>query len=737
MEGQEPMNAMDGEEPMNVCNDVIRVCLGYTMKGDNDVRALLVKQGGRYDATSLDVYSFTAKRRGNFRSAFLDHNPPLPYTAVEFDSSGSYLIEKLDRPSIIMLPTGPSDIQHTLLTESEVDDIFVKYPLIDKRHYNVDACHKNKILMSEREYVLRHAYTPSFLREIKLTLYKKFLTQKMVLGNGPGANARDHIPLCLRMQFIQFDPINWHAWTTTYPNGPDYLLRRHKLIKHILEAACPFIHVAIHDKLPMEKVLSWSLPYGSGGRGYECFASVPRRDFIRNGATFDGKTGKITRKVPTDLPLLMKPPQPSPLVSFSDFFTLTKPRCAMTRAEIECVSNNKRKRYDDDHSNDTKRRSREQEEKQQARQQSDIWSYIAQFFTASTAEYFQKGCVVSVEISNSLATFSTIDFTNFCATIACKYNLDPFITKVLTRLIAARDHGHDNAKAWIVSLLGKAAKEDPFFYQTMKQASVAIMLDTMQHQKPGLIIGVTTDGFMLNTSAMPAEFHYPDGFELKMEFEPDDVRMLRETACKYVGFDQHGDVYHRGFISSRKYPLVFVKIVECLLRRVLMSMPLHLNNTENPHLCVYPEMTHGISDEITGILNQYASRPVDFALPNVNIDAPSTTVDKLPALTFFYNDQCVELFQMYAILDDQTLPTNFSCSELPETLFASCIKRFNVSKYHDIIHDKLEAVARFAKATAGIDATELVQATYAVVTEYIERKLPRDKGVFPGGMSVD
>ena len=313
--------------------------------------------------------------------------------------------------------------------------------------------------------------------------------------------------------------------------------------------------------------------------------------------------------------------------------------------------------------------------------------------------------------------FACFDFSNFFANVAIKFSLDPYVVKVMKRLIAFRVRVN-TIKAWIVAILGKSKHLDPFFYHRMKSLGVAVVLSTI-NKNPGWVTGASTDGLLVDPQVIQTNsFLYPHGFPLKKEFVPmSGTAMISEGTNTYAGIcSKTGEVVHRGFIGRLpgKHPEWYREIIAVLLRGCLSGH------------------TGEVIRQIELILKEKGYMTRQYVLPDTHTE-PLPVQDKQLALEFFANNLCTGLCQVYASIDDHVLPTAVIAGgdQLPFTQSALSVKMINVAKYVDIFQESIRRVAKiFSEKT---HLVSLCEHAFAVVKEHVTRTLPCERAVYPGG----
>lgn len=648
--------------------------------------------------------------RGSFRASFTNNDPPLPFTWVYDDLYNGGLV-----PCPQIAPVPVRDIPHTTLSEKDVSDVFSHVSCV-KQNINSDISHWSE--MTEREFV-NTLFKKDYLGRLRLALIQKFNLKQIVRPAGASTDCH-YLPSKVDHLFVSFEPINWTANSAQYKDGPTYVLTRHKLIKYTLETLCPFITVAIHDNLATEKALSKCLPCGSKGKGVEVFhrgeedkLQYAVRTSESTEVVFNGSDGTlcVPDRQTTPTPNTVSPL--GPLKTYLDYTSMQVNPSMQLQG-----GSRKRRQTDTDGAPPPKADDYFWDPAKQM-------AFIAsQYVKGATDVFFQKGAVVFANHEKT-DPFATLDFCNFYATVAIRFNLDPFVTKVLGAMTELR-RDFPGLKTWIVSLIGKSLHYDPRFFHRVKQLSVAVMLDTINKQRQ-LVVGATTDGLMVNAHMLPARFMYPRGFPIKIEFLPSDLRMVHNGPNNYVGISAEAGMVHRGFVSrlGSGQPEWYYDVVSILLRR---CMDVFFGNH------TLEEARATATEEIGQLLNDSASVPTDYSLPDST--KPSPTVDKHPAVVYYINDLCAGVCQFFACVDEHVLPLAAyqagDQSRVIQTQNGWCLKKLSGPKYIDVMEDKIKRVARmFAESP---QVTSLCETVFGLVVGQIKKVLSPDRGMYPGGV---
>lgn len=631
------------------------------------------------------------KLRGCFRSAF---GSDLPFrgsrVADNAYTGGIKLVSDKWNDSI-------DDIPYTTLSERAVDKIFQQVPNVKSAVR--DDCVPYWTKMTEKKFVLETAFKKNFLRAIRVSLISYLKLEKNPRGDY-------YLPHDLRSLFIVFDSVDFCG------HDPERIIIRHKLIKYVLEEACPFIKVALFGSLGLEMALAMSLPTGSTGKGVEIFqvhqAATGEKTCLEvsDHLAFDGSDfSLVTDK--TSYTCLRVPPMPED-ESYFDWLEMSS--IATANGDIDgsfpppakkCKTHPKKKSSDFFH---------------------DIEGQLALLGSVhkpeETTDFFQKGAVVFATHGKTDG-FACLDFSNFYASVVIKFGLDSYVVEVMKRLVAWRNR-FKTIKAWIVSILGKSKHLDPFFYNRMKALSVAVVLSTID-KNSGSVTGATTDGLLVNPEVISTNsFWYPDGFPIKKEFVPaPGTAMVSEGTNRYAGIcSETGEVVHRGFIGRLpgKHPEWYREIIAVLLRCCLSRQI---------------EVEEAIR-RIEGILERKGSRTKQYVLPDTHAE-PLPVRDKQLAVEYFGNNLCTGLCQVYAVIDDHVLPAAALAGghQPPLTQSALSVKLIDVSKYVAIFEDSIRRVATVFSDEP--DLVSLCERAFGVVKEHVTRTLPYERAVYPGG----
>ena len=656
---------------------------GYHVPGDSsDPHCLLYDEAKK----TFKTKQLKQKLRGCFRSAF-GSGPPFRGSRVADNAytGGIKLVSDVWNTSF-------DDMPYTTLSERAVDEIFKQVPNVKSVVRDIPYWTK----MTEKEFVLETAFRKNFLGAMKVSLINHLKLEK-----NPRA-IYYYLPHNLRSLFIRFDPVDFCG------HDPERIIIRHKLIKYVLEEACPFIKVALFESLKTEMALAMSLPTGSTGKGVEIFRREVRRGAgektcleVSDHLAFDScDFSQVTDK--TGYTCLRVPPMPKD-ESYFDWLEMTADTSPAPPPAKKCCKTRHGRR-----------------KKKSADFYHDIEGQLALLGSLhkpeETTDFFQKGAVVFAT-HDKTDRFACLDFSNFYARVVIKFSLDPYVVEVMERLIALRNRS-ETIKAWIVSILGKSKNLDPFFYNRMKALSVAVVMSTID-KNAGSVTGATTDGLLVDPD-LTNSFLYPDGFPIKNEFAPcRTATMISEGPNRYAGTcSETNEIVQRGFIGRRpgKHPEWYRDIIAALLRGCLSG----------------GETDDEVIGRIEGILKRKGSKTKQYVLPDTHAE-PLPVQDKQLAVEYFGNNLCTGLCQVYAIVDDHILPAAALAGghQPPLTQSALSVKLINVSKYVSILEDSIRRVATVFSDKP--DLVSLCERTFEVVREHITRTLPSERAVYPGG----
>lgn len=627
---------------------------------------------GTFDLVALCL----EERRGCLRDAFrIDYMPPFVFTRVVDNVFTGQIQPSENTTPVFTVDTLP----HTTLRESDIDSIFGNVPITIKRGVANNAARHME--MTESEYVNTTGFTQGFLNAVRVGLMKK-LGLKAITANCI-------IPTRLDTLFVGFEPVDYYASSDRYPHGPDSVILRHKIIKNVLESACPYIRVAMFNSMGMEKALALCLPTGSRGKGMEIFR--PRKqnpeaclkisdDLIYDGGSFEILTPAEAAQKTT----VFEVPSPPNTGCYFEWIPINHKGVDDKKPSIDY---------------------RVFETQLEILKSAYVWS--------DKADYFRKGTVV-YSIHDAKDQFACMDFSNFYANVAMLFGLDDYISEVLRRMTKFRKK-FPAMKNWIVAILGKARWQDPFFYNRMKALSVAVMLSTIRANSH-IVTGSATDGLFVKPDALDI-FVYPRGFSVKKEFIPlQGSPMVSKGPSHYAGICRRtGKIVHRGCIGQGKNPEWYHDVISVLLKGCLGL----LNDVTT--------MT-----TITMLLNEKASITRQFILPDTH-SMPLPVVDKRSCTEYFVNELCTGICQMYAVVDDHVVPASaMRDHDPPSTQNAWVIKWIDVEKYIQEIGDKISRVAAlFPEQQCAISLCENVARK---VIEHIKQTLPKDRAMFPGGV---
>jgi len=614
------------------------------------------------------------KKGGAFRTAFTDSSPPFPYTWVT-ENVFSTRLEQLNKPAV--------DPESLLVTEDVIDTKIFKDLTIQS---NLSVILPNILQqeMTEQHCLLNAVFTKGFIQSLRTNLIAQF----KLVATEPHKDV--YKPTHISHLFIHFSPVDERGGYEQYPYGPEYVILRHKLIKYVLQSICPFIRVALFDNLKLEQALSVCLPQGSAGKGLEIYC--PSTDTA------------------TDTVSDLDQQAPSTSTNPVDFFQWAHLAVGDNTSVIPNTHN--------EDWNDTNVSSGYYHDP--ATQEAFINSTKRD---EESLKFYTSGAVVFSTCTHNTLPFVTLDFTNYYANVAIVFNLDPYISAVLQRLTTRRKT-HPELKLWIVALIGKAKHMDRVFYRRLKELSVAVMLTTILNQRD-IILGATTDGFMVKYTALPVLFAYPKCFPIKVEFMPraqPNVMMIHSGPNTMVGIDSTGSVHHRGIIGRTPggYPAFYMQLVDILVKYCLQA---RFQSQE--------EATVALEAELIGVMKQQT--PIKYALTDTG-RRPSPINVKTTVLDYLCSEMCVGINQFFALIGDNIVSTAMlatTSTPLPKTQSGWTIKQFNVDKYIEVIEDKFKRCARLFGESIKLSMCE--QAS-SVVTQHIRKTLPKATAEFPGGL---
>lgn len=616
----------------------------------------------------------TLRTKGCLREAFgKERSPPFLFSRVVDNAftGGIQLADNNTGPAFTVDTT-----PHTLLTETDVDDIFKCIPVSIKDSVKDGASIPTK--MTEREYVKTTGFKPALLRAVRVALINKMGLKSKSAGG--------YIPSRIDTLFVTFEPVDYYAPSSKYPHGPDSVILRHKIIKYVLEDACPYIKVALFDSLEMEKALAMCFPTGSTRKGMDIFWPQEQSPDtclkVADDLSFDG----------------------------GDFSVLTpeKAEGKTNTFDVPAAENGGGGFFEwvpIDAESPTDRIILHSFEWQLALIKSV-------YLPGETGDYFRKGAVVySTHASDE--PFACLDFSNFYANVAVKFGLDSYVSEVLKRMMAFRVR-LPAMKGWIVTWLGKSRWADPFFYNRMKALSVAVMVSTIK-ANAHMVTGSVTDGLLVKPEAVN-EFVYPASFPVKRDFIPKEgSAMMSSGPSTYAGVcGRTGEVVHRGCIGRGKQPEWYHAVVSTIVAGCL------------------EEGADTTMTTIKSILTSKACRTNQYLLPDTH-RSPLAISDKRRGTEFFINELCTGICQMYAIVDDNVMPVAaLSGHDPPSTMNVWSIKQINVDKYVEEMKDKISRVA--ALFSERPDAVNLCEKATEEVVKHIELTLPRARAMYPGGV---
>jgi hypothetical protein len=605
-----------------------------------------------------------------------DQHPPFLFSRVVDNAftGGIRLKPGVDDVPVFTVDTAP----HTILTESDIDVIFEGAPTNIMRGVRDGASICTK--MTEREYVKNVGFKQSLLRAVRSGLIEK-------MGLRTAGNVGGYVPTRMDSLFVGFEPVDYYATSAKYPHGPDSVILRHKIIKHVLEDACVYIKVAMFDSLGMEKALSLCLPTGSSRKATDVF--WPRE-----------QKPAVCLRVADDL-----------MYDGGDFHILTPEEAAGKPVTVDILPSGRG--YFDWIQLDSGQEVVDEECRAYRDFKEQLSLLKSVYVPGETAEYFRKAAVV-YSTHGPEEPFACLDFVNFYANVAVKFGLDDYVSEVLKRMTAFRGD-YPAMKGWIVTLLGKARWADPFFYNRMKALSVAVVISTIGANSH-IVTGSATDGLMVKPEAI-SEFVYPAGFPVKREFVPrEGSPMMSNGPATYSGVCRRtGEIIHRGCIGRGKHPDWFHDLVTDLISGCL-----------------------GVTDKaatmeaIRSVLTTKAAKTNQYLLPDTH-RMPLPVSDKRRGTEYYINELCTGICQMYGVIGDNVIAAkDLGGHDPPPTQNAWVIKQINVDKYVEEIGDKISRVA--ALFSGHPEAVGLCETAVVETVKHIERTLPKEPGMYPGGV---
>ena len=693
----------------------------------------------RFKIKSLPPLHKKVKGPTRLRACFKNTQPPFPFTWVK-ENVFTGEITATTTPS----EAGPKwrasrEMEATIVPEEDIDNVLFNGAPTMMASGNQNLSMNTR--MTEAEYVLTHGIKQSLLRHVRVQLIRYLDLTEHVVNVGSTTRVF-YLPTDKSLMFLQFERVDPHGKVCDYPSGPDYNMRRHKIIKHVYEEMCPFARAVPHGAMSQEMALSMCLPAGSANFGWEIF--YPER-----------KTGLRRREVYTASHVTIRADDFS-IRSSDDHVKDTRD----VEIPIDCSGGGREflswRNYalpsaaeGDRMSNDTspvsvsdpEETDDDDDEERFHDPQKQIKFIASMYCCGETDEFFRKGAVVFYT-NQSTAPFSTVDFSNFYANVAIRFRLDPYVSKVLMKMTSMRQRVPE-LKQWIVALIGKSKHIDPLFYNRLKALSVAVVLATIEKNGDG-VVGATTDGVLLDAIRHKKDVRHPAGFPIKEEFVPEPSRgMLTINPNQYVGVSRDdGSVSHRGFIGrfAKDSPSWYRDIVTVVLKHCLKTPafrrcvpdaggkpPASMRESKE----VINNLTRKMTAELKAIMVGKQMR--DYVLPNSYSNSPCTVV-KRTVMEYYINDLVVDDHQYLTEVDDYLLPSwcKTDGSRRPISVNGYCIKKMNVAHYVENIRNKLEKVAKAFYEYQGCVA--LCTAAFKTVKRFVHTTLRNELTVYPGAV---
>lgn len=644
-----------------------------------------------------------------FRDLFKDGDPPFPFTWVSV-SIFTGAITTTTPTAEDMKAAGPgvgnlvddltAPIPHVTLSEREIDDVVFMGAKPMKANTNANIPYWTTV--TEKEFVMSCAFKAEFLSRIRVNLMDHLKYARTPAGVILPPTAKD-----LMVKFERVEP--HRAGTRT----ADIVMMRHKIIKHVLEDLCPFAKVILNDTLELEMSLRRCLPMGSSNKGNEIFrppeedSGGPRYHVLGDAVMIRGSDFTVLPfdEREEDVVYEDELAEGVEYLDWDGYDVLGKGNDVVEKRAVK----------PDEFFHDKK---------------GQMAFVRSQYVEGQTDGFFSTGAVV-FERRNELLPFVTVDFSNFYASVAIKFNLDPYVTKVLMRMTALRGHS-PGLKQWIVTLLGKSKHLNELFFNAMKALSVAVVLATIRKNGAAVVVGATTDGFQLDARSLPSAFLRPAGFPMKTEFVPDVARgMLTVNSNCYVGVSaEDGSMFHRGFIGRLPggHPEWYKRAVDVVLEHCLGHYV--SADKSRDYLAV---STDKMMTALGAVLSGGAAEARDFVLPST-LDTVRPTADKHPVMEYLCNDLCVGMHQFFAVVDDYILPTACSAQfhTVPQTLSGYHVKQLNVAKYVEVFRSKMEKIAEAFSTDEGCVA--MCGAALTMTQKHIETVLDATRSAYPGGV---
>lgn len=648
-----------------------------------------------------------------FRHAFANADPPDPFAWIRDDVFDKHQI--VSAPDIIRPIEGLSvNRKPFILTEAAIQQLFLGLPSIADATI-VPTQDTASYQLTEDDVVTRFAFRKNFVSSLKDRLVAHFHFVR------PSDRSFAYmVPTSPEHLLIMFEPVNVTGDGDVYPTGADDVIRRHVIIKHVIQSLiCPFVHVASSEFIDLELVLSQVLPTGSAGKGGELSLPDPIDDsyYLCESSSLAYRGSDMVKIDPGDIPKGVDVVDITPEGNEGQLFEFNELTVTRGGSDSDALR--------DDNCVPRRRRSHPYTPL-------ELLRYIA--FNHSNAgrsgdRFFTNGSVVYTT-NDRHQPFAIVDFSNYYASVVRVFQLDEYMTRIHNRLIRVRDR-HPMVKSAINISIGKREKSSLRWYNLMKQLSVAVMLHTIR-MNASMVCGATTDGILLDLSVLPAKVKYPDGFSMKVEFIPDPtVGMVTVSQSKYAGVDvRTGEVVHRGFIGLRttSHPAWFRSVLDIY---VLAMLRVGVGGDKN-----VTGIVDAMKASLSGLLSTKA-KVFDLVLPETSTWDVSFTVQKHPLLVYYYNDLLQTRFQIYAVIDDKIIPPKCdNVIALPPTINVFCAKQLDVDKYADLMVSLLSKVYDSLTET---DADAEAQRVFSAASEMLRTHIyafPKEASVYPGGIGV-
>ncbi|GFS16410.1 hypothetical protein ElyMa_001472500 [Elysia marginata] len=173
-----------------------------------------------------------------FRHAFVNNKPLSLFTWERDDIFDRHQI--LPAPEIDRQIDGLThDRTPYVMTETVIDHLFRNLPHL--ADVAIPPTRENAShLLTEDEAVTKFSFRHQFITELKdrLISFLKFTRPS-------DRSFAYNVPTSTKHLLVTFEPVNVHGGYDVYPHGPDDVIRRHIILKHIIQTLiCPFVHVA-------------------------------------------------------------------------------------------------------------------------------------------------------------------------------------------------------------------------------------------------------------------------------------------------------------------------------------------------------------------------------------------------------------------------------------------------------------------------------------------------------------